>query len=128
MRTMPKARRFLFLSLAAVVIGLAVGVWLVWPQPTMITAANADRISRGMLRQEVELILGGAPREERAGVPLPPRPLHGGPYYVCEWVSDEAHILVYFDPDGRMVGHNCGAPGLADREPLMRRLCRWLGL
>src|SRR4051812_9676536 len=53
--------RFLFLSVAAVAVGLAVGVWVLWPH-TEITPENAAKIRKGMTLAEVEAILGGPAR------------------------------------------------------------------
>jgi hypothetical protein len=63
---MPRSRRFLFLSLAAIAVGVAVGMWLLWPR-TVITPDNASRIRQGITIAEVEAILGGPERDESTG-------------------------------------------------------------
>lgn len=62
---MPNPRRFLFLSLAAVMVKLTVA-WVVWPR-SAITRENVARIQRGMTRIEVEAILGGPARHDSTG-------------------------------------------------------------
>jgi hypothetical protein len=99
---MPRRRGFLFLSLAAVVFGLAVA-WLPWPH-TAITRENAARLRKGMTRAEVEVILGGPERDETGGA------VHWDPEdnpYGYEglgrtsWASDEVIVWVSFDAAGR---------------------------
>jgi hypothetical protein len=102
---MPRRHRFLLLSLAAVVVGLAPGAWLLWPR-TAITWENAAKVRPGMTLDEVEAILGGPARHGTTGpvsycltgvegfdpgVPRPP-----------EWVSDEVLVMVYLDANHRV--------------------------
>ena len=60
-------RRVLLLgSAAVVVVGLAIGVWTLWPR-TAITEENAAKLRPGMTLAEVEAILGGPARIETTG-------------------------------------------------------------
>jgi len=53
-------------SAAVVVVGLAIGVWTLWPR-TAITEENAAKLRPGMTLAEVEAILGGPARIETTG-------------------------------------------------------------
>jgi hypothetical protein len=93
-------RRFLFLSLAAVVVVLAVA-WLLWPR-TAITRENAAKIQVGMTLAEVRAILGGKPRDESNGrldleesEDLPDLLRHAR---VRQWI--DCATQADFDPDG----------------------------
>ncbi len=90
-------RRVLFLCVAAVMVGLAVGVWLLWPR-TAITRDNAARIQKGMTRAEVMAVLGGPPRWEPTG----PLDLDEAddrmPSATLRWINCE--IRADFDPEG----------------------------
>src|SRR5690349_6879996 len=65
-RTEPMNRRRVFLLLLAPVIGLVIGIWMLWSR-TAITPANAARIQPGMTLAEVAAILGGPARDESTG-------------------------------------------------------------
>jgi hypothetical protein len=96
-----RQRRYLFLSLAAIVVLTVVAspAWLAWPH-TAITRQNAGRIRRGMTRQEVEVILGGPPREEGGHYPV--FGTAGLPWE--EWATPDIVIFVTFDDNGRVAG------------------------
>jgi hypothetical protein len=64
--TRHRCRRFLFLSLGAVLVGFAAGAWLLWPRP-FITRGNAAKIEKGMTLGEVQALLGGPERIETTG-------------------------------------------------------------
>jgi hypothetical protein len=104
-------RRLLLFGLP---IGLAIGVWLLWPR-SAITRENAAKIQNGMTLEEVEAILGGPARHdatgpvtadldtdadtEREDVILPNMFFaeRGG---AKQWQSDYAAVLVHFDEAG----------------------------
>lgn len=147
-------RRFLLLSLAAVLVGLAVGTWALWSlrADTAITRQSFARIRDGMSREQVEAILGGPPRDESTGpvkwdpfegwegpdrdrmTPEEPQqadfeffrePLAGG--QPVEWISDTVMIQAYFRPDGRLLERTC-YPACRSPESPFERIRRWLGL
>jgi hypothetical protein len=139
---MTRRRRFLFLSLAAAVVALAIGVWLLWPR-TAITWENYERIQIGMTLAEVEVILGGPARDESTGPLVPASPdvddsqvdlfpvsynwrvlVRSRP--MC-WTSDRLMARVDFDDAGRVAGMDHLAVRRAD-EGILDRLRRWLGL
>jgi hypothetical protein len=139
---MPRPRRFLFLSLAAVVAVLAVGLWLLWPG-TAITRENAERIEEGMTLADVEAILGGPARNESD---LPENFIHDAfipkgfinasfangdrhetqPYAEKRWASSGCVVIVDFDGSWRVIRH-CSADLNVDRS-LFDKLRRRLGL
>ncbi len=145
MATILNRRRLLYLSLAAVAVGLGVGVWTLRPR-TAITRENAAKIEQGMTLAKVEAIMGGPPRDESTGAPLvadepderdvvPPTPrllrrarvrlLRFGEHGL-EWRSDEVTLSVFTDADGCVADYSdmytrCG------HEGTLHWLRRWLG-
>lgn len=126
---MPRRRRFLVLSLAAILVGLGVGLWLLWPH-TAITHENADRIQPGMTLAEVEAILGGPARDETGGRfwinQLGSTLFLGNSPESQQWVSDECAVAVWFT-DGHVAFHRLDFVVPKDETPL-DKLRRWLRL
>jgi hypothetical protein len=146
-----RTRRLLALGLpAALVLSLAVAAWLLWAgSRPAITPANGAKVRAGMTRPEVEALLGGPPRNELTGRPLlvagkplvavdqaglavsaqslRETPLVARGLRVDRWQSDDAQVLVGFDPAGR-VGECVTFPMRFADESLLERLRRWLGL
>jgi hypothetical protein len=131
----------LCLFLAAVLVGLAIGVWLVWPRPTAINRDNAAKIKEGMTLAEVETILVGPPRDDGVALLAFHRPdgsevtmshseLRGSLNLqpdVKHWLSDEVLVEITLDDAGRVTSVTIEPVQLARVGPLAR-LCRWLGL
>jgi hypothetical protein len=137
----PRPRRFLFLSLSAVAVGLAVAAWLLWPR-TAITRENGAKIEKGMTLAEVEATLGGPAREESAGPMVLNINKHGpnsdmpwddlatlltGGDRVRSWRADPVMIRVLLDPGDRVVACRSFAVHRPEESPLAM-LRRWLGL
>jgi hypothetical protein len=124
---MRRPYRFLFLSVATVVVGLAAGVYMVWPR-TAITVGNAKRITEGMTLVEVEAVLGGPARDESGGAGFvfdePPDGQIGHDF--AQWHGPERGVHVEFR-NGRVALVRTSAR-IWDDETLLRRLFRWLGL
>jgi hypothetical protein len=98
-------RRFLFLSLAAAVVALAIGVWLLWPR-TAITRENAEKIRLGMTLAEVEAILGGPPGnytgvffKRDVSVPLTVEGSAGRQ----QWTDTRGVVIVFFDKQEKVM-------------------------
>jgi hypothetical protein len=147
---MSRRRRLLFLSFTAVVIGVAVGVWLLWPH-TAITRDNFAQLRVGMSRSEVEAVLGGPARDESSG-PIVVDWSAGWSGPECdrmtdgervnlhfesfrdlryndrpeEWASDTLVIQLTFRRTGRFLYGSC-YPAQRNREPLVQQVRRWLG-
>ena len=128
-------RRLLFFGLLATLTGLGVGGWLLWPR-TAITRENARRIQVGMTLAAVELILGGAARDDSTGpvemesseivelAPISDLDLDGGRH---DWKSDHVLVEVVFDRN-RQVAEVSVIPMRRSDESPLDRLRRWLGL
>jgi hypothetical protein len=140
----------LCLSLAAVVVGLAVGLWLLSPR-TAITRDNATRIREGMTLASVEVVLGGPARDESTGPVVVDLPrgtkdedgvarLEGynieaavigakadvtGSFLI--WRSDRVFVWVRLDSEQRVerAGH---CPVCRQYESPIAIVCRWLRL
>jgi hypothetical protein len=148
-----RLRRFLFFSLAAAVVGLAVGVWLLWPC-TAITRDNVAKIRKGMTRAEVEAILGGPARNEEnddeEGVPMrvmgPWQGTKGNHFFsdfqegevlgvprstlvgdTNHWISRQLVVRIDFDSEGRVAYWGWLPVSRADSGPL-DMIRRWLHL
>lgn len=133
---MPRPRRFLFLSLTATVVGLAVGMWALWPR-TAITRENAAKIREGMTLADVEAILGGPARDEASG----PVALDEGaiiPDWMVRntielghwWQSNEVTVTACVDaeqPEGRVTKLVVWPQHRVYESPLAM-VRRWLGL
>jgi hypothetical protein len=126
---MPSRRLLLVLAVVGAAVALAVGTWLLRPQPSLITADNAARIREGMTLDEVEAILGGPARHDATGrvsyclegIPGV-RPISPA---MREWTSDEVLVMVWIGEDGR-VQRRLAVPVRRDRiDEIVRR---WLGL
>jgi hypothetical protein len=124
-----KTRGILFFSVAAAVLALGAGVWLLWPGPA-ITEEAIRRIRLGMTRQEVQEIIG-LPRDENGG-------LAGAEYQgsvrgsirsrdTAEWLGLEVAITIYFEND-RVAGYQRGNILALPQETLAMKLRRLLGL
>lgn len=94
---MSRHRRFLVLSFAAVVLGLVVGVWLLLPR-TAITRENAYCIEPGMTLEQVQLVMGGPPRDESTG-PL----VFEGPGEIVSGDTDTDRVVMRPDLSGDVV-------------------------
>jgi hypothetical protein len=126
-----RRRRLLLFGLAAGLIVLAVGTWLLWPQPTAITEENYGKIRVGMTREEVEAILGGpAGRYGFPGASIVQThdaidvPRLAECRYL-QWIDSRRMVGVQFDADHRVVGKDLGK---VTPLPLWRRPLVWLGL
>jgi hypothetical protein len=116
-------RRRVLLLFVTAVIGLVIGIWMLWPR-TAITLENAEKLREGMTQQEVEAILGGLPRDETTGpVTVEPadatallqftvaEPMHGidlldeqaDPPSLQTWRSNQALVCVALDPSERVL-------------------------
>jgi hypothetical protein len=132
---MYRSRRFLFLCLAAVVVGLAVGGWLLWPSRSVITPENALTIEVGMALADVEGILGGPPRDESTGrlrATMDHDKIGGHDTRLVfaksrAWVSDRAIVEVFFNEDGRVSATHILRARPAEHE-LINSVRRCLGL
>jgi hypothetical protein len=120
------------IALGVVALMLIAGAiaWLLWPQRTGITRANAAKIENGMALERVEMILGGAPRDESTGILDPDHKLGDVPGMQWrEWRSDEVIVHVMLDRDGRLNTAIVVPVRRADtQEPLFARLRRLVGL
>lgn len=116
---MSHPRRFLFLSLAAVVVGLAVGLWLLWPRPPEPPAFFVIR--EGMTRAEVAAVFGRERDHAHGGGAT------GFPEIGSEWVTDDegGRVVVVFDNAGKVQGKSYIPPL---RPPLLVRIRSRLGL
>jgi hypothetical protein len=132
---MPRPSRFLFLSLAAVVVGLAVGLWLLWPR-TAITRANAAKIQVGMTMEQVEAIFGGTQRMETTGrfeIDPDEEEIKRGhldpaaPFGQWQWLSAEVQVRVWSDDLSRVTAIQ-SIPVRRAPESLLDKLHRWLRL
>jgi hypothetical protein len=116
---MPRPRRALFLSLAAVVVGLALGFWLLWPRPTGVTLENYQKIRHGMTRDEIEALLGEPPFKAETVYcdrPAPDTPCG----MICRWKSNQMALQVHFDLEGEVL--SCGgSPQWSWLETLLDR-------
>ena len=107
-------RRVLLGSVAVVVVGLAIGVWMLWPR-TAITEENAAKLQPGMTLAEVEAILGGPARIEttgptRADVDMDEQRRferfmlrQNSERRVVSWHSDSVAVYALCGPDGRVL-------------------------
>ena len=78
---------------------LGLALWLLWPREWAITEENIGRIQKGMMRAEVEAILGGPARDDSGGA----RRMEDGDMIFriigCseeEWIGNERSVVVYF--------------------------------
>jgi hypothetical protein len=133
-------RLLLFPFLAAVLVGLAFVVWLLWSRPTAINRENAAKIQEGMTLAEVEAVLGGPPRDDGNGV-LAFQRVDGSEGTmtrselrsemnqlpdVKQWLSDEVLVEVTLDHAGRVASTTIDPVRLAHLGPI-DWLRRWLG-
>jgi hypothetical protein len=133
-------RLLLFPFLGAVLVGLALGVLLLWPRPSTIIRENAAKIQVGMTPGEVEAILGGPPRDDGVGLIVYQRP-DGTKGTASQselsdsldlpdekhWLSDEIHVEITLDDAGRVADVTVEAVQRASEGPI-DRLRHWLGL
>jgi hypothetical protein len=113
-------RRVLLLGSVAVVVGLVVAGWLLWPRPN--EPLELSRIRDGMTRAEVDAVFGR--RRDLA---------HGGgvtgiPEIGSEWVTDDdgGRVVVVFDSAGKVQGKSYIPP--MSPPPLLNRIRSWFGL
>jgi hypothetical protein len=85
----------LLLGIPAVVLAVALAVWLVWPADR-ITADNCERIRPGMTGRHVESLLGYPADDE-----TPPDLVDGS--VTRAWNGGAGSILVVFSADGTVV-------------------------
>jgi hypothetical protein len=127
---MPLRRRLLLLALPTAFVALVVGVWLLWPHPSVITEAKFAKIQPGMTLEEVEAILGGPGRDESNGRAAPMFiSSNVAPWMVypsTNWISDDAAISVVFR-NGEVYTWTI-ATMLIRQERFLDRLRRWLRL
>src|SRR5882757_4406362 len=99
-------RRRLLFGLLAVFIALSVGGWELWPRPpSRITRENAARIEEGMTIAQVEMLLGGAARDDSTGRvrddwAVPFAWSGRAPSNPSVWRSDSAEIEIEFNSEG----------------------------
>jgi hypothetical protein len=108
------------------------GVWMVWPESVRpgVTLKNAARIKEGMMRAEVEAIMGKPAQRPNAQF----QPANGQVLRdttAWEWGSPavfagEPWVVVICDSESRVVVVSC--PGMPQQESLLERFRRWLGL
>jgi hypothetical protein len=98
-------KRPIWTVLLVIALGMAAfGSWLIWVRsPLQINRAAYEQIQKGMSFAEVELILGGPPGDYCSGKPFV-NPIPSLADWVVEvWISDQAIIIVFFNPDGLVV-------------------------
>ncbi len=127
-----RPRRLLFLSLAAVVVGLVVGAWLLWPRT--LTHKDAEGIREGMTLAEVEAILRGPADVQATWITVSHQDKgiisRDVKLWYCVDVTDHSAyvdancICVSFDRNGEVIGvsHIHHRP-----ETFFAMLRRWLG-
>jgi hypothetical protein len=122
--------RLVALTLLLFLLLLGSITWLRWLPRTDITRANAARIENGMTLEQVEAILGGAPRDESTGILDPDLKMGGGPDMRSrEWRSDEVIIHLMFDRDGLVNSITAVPVRRADtQDSLFAQLRRMIGL
>jgi hypothetical protein len=137
------SRRLLSFALPVVVVLALVTAWLLWPR-TAITVENATKIHRGMTIADVELVLGGPPRDESTGALAAEEDAtiedldewHFQATICVDifrrecmrvWVSDRAIIRVDFDETSRVV-RSTALPVHRILETPLDLLRRWLRL
>jgi hypothetical protein len=127
---MPRPCRFLLFSLAAVLVGLAIGVWLLWPTASdHINHNSYQKIQEGMSLAQVEHLLGGPPGHYNT------RPI--GPLItevtmpvgatLQEWVGNDWRISVCLSADASVLFAEID-PVPIRAESVVDRLRRWLRL
>jgi hypothetical protein len=115
-------RKPLWVVVVGLVVVLAIGTFVQWPEPNRITKENFRQIKKGMSLAEVVSILG-PPGDYRTGETetewLAPYEKEntievedGGPFIREEWQSDTAEVWILLDTNStldalRMV--NCGS-------------------
>jgi len=101
-----KKRKWLVLSLALCFAGaLAIWYFLPWLE---VFRAHFDRIEKGMTQKQVEELMGGAgsrspPYFQRVGTLLIESPRFSAGWHAFVWRSDNEHIEVIFDREGKVV-------------------------
>jgi hypothetical protein len=129
---MLRPRHFLSFLLAMVVVGQALGLWLLWPRMTItaITWENAARIQEGMTVAEVEAILGGPATGQptsRSWVTFPDPTgwtsrRNSDMDQKVWWCTHEIHVGVTVNADGRITScHSWTVRDESSLEALRRR-------
>lgn len=143
-------RRLLLYAVPATLALIGCGGWLIWPR-TAITKESFAQIRKGMSRAEVDVILGGPPRDEstslvginwgegwkgvawdqmtdaerqKAQFESFREPMNFSGRLLPEWTSDFACIQIGFDRHDRVYDQICYPVICA--SPI-ERLGRWLG-
>jgi hypothetical protein len=105
-------RSKLLVALAGLAVVSGAGAVVLWPtQPNRITQENCDRIKEGMIRAEVETILG-PPGDYSTGPTHWPSWLAtkafgreiGEGSYTLLWETDTASLFLTFNADNRVAG------------------------
>ena len=139
-------RRVLLLGSVVVVVGVA-AAWLVWPR-TAITRDSVAKIKDGMALAEVEMILGGAARDESTGpvqcdendgwverehqkidainAALDDAVRCGRAVKMYQWLSDSVCVVVWADQ--RVVAFTVSPMCRWPPEDGLTKLRRWLRL
>jgi hypothetical protein len=119
---MSRRRRYVLLSLAAVVVGLAVGVWTLWPQEPEavagVTRKSHARIPVRATQADVEALLGGPGADVPEAMGSKP-----GHMLRC-WAGKCYRLTIEFDTEGRM--HRDWGEVLS--ESYWDTICGWFGL
>jgi hypothetical protein len=109
------------------VVGLAVlvavGAFVLWPQPDRITGKNFRRIKEGMSRHEVEGILGGPAGDYRSVETAELFPAwiefsHLAASELAKWQGDAGNIVLGFDDAERVTLMEMTDVMRLDRGPL----------
>lgn len=115
-----KRRTILRVSFLVCLVGLAVGLWLLWTTPQhRINLKSAEQVRKGLTRDQVIEVLGVVPGDYRASWNR--QELHkrssvhkDGPVVPNEdnakregwtfekWVSDECGVFMFFDQNGEV--------------------------
>jgi hypothetical protein len=101
-------RRKLLVALAGLAVVVAAGVVLLWPLPqpaVRVTPEKYDRIGNDVTTvAEIEALLGGPPGDYTTGPTDESSVSLGSGARIVGWYTDDGHIVVQADADGRVEG------------------------
>lgn len=113
---MKTRQRLLLLGLVTGSLVLGAGFWVLWPRPSAITVENAEKIRTGMSLADVEILLGGPPRNETTG-PLDCKSdrrhwVERNAHYLpndakMTWSSNTASVCVSVNASGEITQFEC---------------------